>query len=452
MKFKTVLLALGGLLLAVALRAAVVYTYNVSGYLINQPALAYSQSAVIDMKTAGQNGQSIKYIAATSYISSTTIQATSFTDGGVSTNTVTVNSVANLLPVQATATITVNSTSTITNAILYVNGVKLQAFYQWKIGATTAATAKNIAATMNLLSGIQASASSNVVYATATVAGAAGNSITLTERAATDLVLSSSTFLGGVDPASITINGVPLTVGVNVSTTSLDTAAHVAKSFSDAIMATPSLSAIVKSTWTAGGVIATTSTTAGVNAYNLVCSPTASLTRGGATYSGGSAPAWSLNGTSITKTAHGFATGLPVLYTTDTLAISGLTNATTYYVSVVDANHFALATTSTGAIAGSGIVLASTSTAGPHTYTLTPTPIAGTFGFQWESSDDASTWTASQISGVNVSSVTFATPWTAATGSWDFGQFGHRYIRARATAGTGGAINLQIAVTGRNDY
>ena len=447
MKFKTVLMVLGGLLLAVALRASVIY----SGSIINSPALAYSQTAVIDMKTGGQNGQSIKYLAATSYISSATVSAVTFTDGGVSTNTITVSSVANLLPVQATATITVNSTSTIKNSIIYVNGKRLQAFYQWKIGTTTSVTATNIATTINRLYGVQASASGNVVYATATVAGAAGNSITLTEYAATDLVLSSSTFLGGVDPASVTINGVPLTVGVNVSTTSLDTSTGVAKSFSDAIMANATLSSIVKSTWSAGGVITTTSTAAGVNAYTLVCAPTASLVRGGATYSGGSAPAWSLNGTVITKAAHGLTTGLPVLFT-GTPAIGGLSSGTTYYASLVDVNSFRLSTTSTGAVAGAGIPLTSTTTAGPHTYTLTPTPIAGTFGFQFETSDDASTWTAAQVSGVNVSSVTFATPYTAATGSWDFGRLGHRYIRAKVSAGTGGAVNLQIAVTGRNDY
>ena len=46
---------------------------------------------------------------------------------------------------------------------------------------------------------------------------------------------------------------------------------------------------------------------------------------------------------------------------------------------LVDADNFQLATTSTGAIAGSGIVLTSSSTAGPHTYTLSPLTIAGTF-------------------------------------------------------------------------
>jgi hypothetical protein len=436
-----------GLILALMGVAVGVWATSIvySKYVVNEPALAYSKTYQVDLLTAGKNGRSIDAFAATTAYSSATIANVTFADGGVSTNTLTVADNTGLLGVSATDQITITSTAPLKNMVLFVNGIRLRAFYDWKVGVDTGTTAGNLAKTMNRLPGIAASASGAVVFATATTVGAAANSFTITKNAATGLTIASANFTGGVDNASVTINGKKLTVGIDISTTTLDTSSGTAKAISTAIMGNSALSAIIQSTWTAGGVVSTTSTAAGVNAFTATANPPTHLVWGASTFQGGTAPAWALNGTKITVTNHSLSTGLPILYTTGTLAIGGLTNTTTYFAILYDANTFGLATTSTGAVAGSAIVLTSTSTAGPHTYTLAALPITGTFGFKWQFSDDANTWFD-----FAVSSVTFASPYTAATTSWDFGPVSHRYIRVNESAGTAGGLNVQIAGTGKN--
>ena len=47
--------------------------------------------------------------------------------------------------------------------------------------------------------------------------------------------------------------------------------------------------------------------------------------------------------TTITSSGHGFKTGDKILYTAAGTAVTGLTNGTSYYAKVVDANTFSLA-------------------------------------------------------------------------------------------------------------
>jgi hypothetical protein len=71
----------------------------------------------------------------------------------------------------------------------------------------------------------------------------------------------------------------------------------------------------------------------------------------------------------ITETAHGLATGLPIrLSTTGTLP-AGLATATTYYVIRVDADTIQLATTYANAVAGTNIDITAAAGAGTHTLT-----------------------------------------------------------------------------------
>ena len=435
MKKKSYLTFLGVALFAVAAWATtVVYSKNV----VNDPVLAVNKTYTVDLKTAGNNGRSIDHFSAQAVYSNPAYSSVSFTDGGVSTNQLTVSSASGLAAVASTNTITVTSTSTIINAQIFVQNVRLRAGYDWQVGATTALTATNIATIVNKVAGIHASAAGSVVYATATVAGTAGNAYTLTKVSASGLSLGGATFSGGIDAASIVINGTSLTF------TPVATTTGTAKAISDAIMANSTLSALFHSTWTSSVVYAT-STAVGVNAYACTASPSAKLVWAATTFQNGTAGAWALNGTNISKTSHGLGTGLPVLYSTGVVAISGLTNQTTYYAIRVDDNNFKLATSTTNAVAGTAIVLASTSTTGPHTYTVAPLAAAGTFSFKWQYSNDGSNWLD-----LSVSSVSFPSPYTASSTAWDFGAVNYRYIRVNELAGTAGAWNLVISGYGTN--
>jgi hypothetical protein len=159
-----------------------------------------------------------------------------------------------------------------------------------------------------------------------------------------------------------------------------------------------------------------------------------------------------VNTPTITIASNNFTTGLPVLYSTGTSpAISGLTNQTTYYISVIGPNNngvssrFKLASTSTGAVAGVGIVLASSTTA-TNSYTLAPLAFANTSGggIQLQASNDGSNfvnlttgnWAAA------ISSVTFSS--SGNNTLWDLGPIQYKYLRLKETPPTTGAMNYTV--------
>lgn len=443
MKKKTLLCVLGGLLVAVAVRAGINYSAN----LVNETAIAYAKRFVLDLKTGGRGGTSIKTVAATAVYSNGTPSSTSFTDGSVGSGTLTVGSTSSLVAVSATNTITVASTTSLKNAILVVQGSGSQQVlrqgYQWSVGATPTATATSIAAILNRVSGIQASSAGSVVYATATVAGTAGNAFTLSKISAANLTLGGGTFAGGVADAFVQIGGITLTRGANwaVGASTALTAANIA----NAVRANSTLNALVSPS-TSSAVVTITAKAVGVAGNLSLASGPGSLTNSGVAMTGGTDSAYVVNATSIHKTAHGLTTALPVLYTS-TVTLTGLTTGTTYYAYRVDADNFKLSDTSTGAVAGVGFrTLASGSTAGPHTFTLAPLSIAGTFGFKWQVSDDNATW-----SDMSVSSVTFGSPYTSGNANWDFGTVGHRYVGVLVSSGTAGGMAVTVGVTGRNN-
>lgn len=90
----------------------------------------------------------------------------------------------------------------------------------------------------------------------------------------------------------------------------------------------------------------------------------------------------------LTKTAHGFKTGLKVRVSTTTTLPSPLLAATDYFVIEVDANKFKLAASLNDANAGSAINITTT---GTGTHTVTPTALAGA-NYQKQVSVDGSTW------------------------------------------------------------
>ena len=60
---------------------------------------------------------------------------------------------------------------------------------------------------------------------------------------------------------------------------------------------------------------------------------------------GGTNSAYIINTPTITIASNNFTTGLQVLYSTGTVAIGGLTNQTTYYVSVIRPNNNGVSST-----------------------------------------------------------------------------------------------------------
>lgn len=76
----------------------------------------------------------------------------------------------------------------------------------------------------------------------------------------------------------------------------------------------------------------------------------------------------------ITETAHGFKRGLKGQFTTTGGLPAGLSAATDYFVIVVDANTYKVATSLANAQAGTAVDI---TTQGTGTHTFTPTSIAG---------------------------------------------------------------------------
>jgi len=158
-----------------------------------------------------------------------------------------------------------------------------------------------------------------------------------------------------------------------------------------------------------------------------------------------------LNTPTITITNNGFTTGLQVLLTTGTVTISGLTNQTTYYISLINPNNlgvsntFKLSSSLANAVAGTGIVLASSS-AVTNRYTLAPLAFSNTTGggIQLQASDDGTNfvnvttgnWAAA------ISSVTFASGGNNTL--WDLGPIQYKFLRLKETPPTAGAINYTV--------
>lgn len=91
-----------------------------------------------------------------------------------------------------------------------------------------------------------------------------------------------------------------------------------------------------------------------------------------------------------TKTAHGMKTGLKVQVSNSGGALpAGLSGATDYFVIVIDANTFKLASSLVNANAGTAIDL---TTAGTGTQTITPTALAGCT-VKYQGSVDGTNWT-----------------------------------------------------------
>ncbi len=106
----------------------------------------------------------------------------------------------------------------------------------------------------------------------------------------------------------------------------------------------------------------------------------------------------------VTSTAHGCKTGQATVVSTTTTLPAPLT-ATTYYMIVIDANTFYLATTLANALAGTKIDITDT---GTGTHTQTPAALAGG-SYTLQQSNDLVNW-STDVAAVNITSAAVMAP------------------------------------------
>lgn len=346
------------------------------------------------------------------------------------------------------------------NQSISFNGIKAYNGIEWTdASGTSSGTAASIAAWLTRYSVVTATSSGSVVYATATVAGLAGNSFTLTSST-NNLTIGFAAFVNGQDNASVSVNGRTYTAGVNFST---GTTAQTATNLATAVNATSATFNVVAAA--ASNVVYGTSTVVGTASNYALTSSTQNalklsvpvvVTGPSATgvMTGGLNTAFARNSALITIPSTTLTRGMQVLYTTGTIAINPLSNQTTYYVIPVDANTISLALTSTGAVAGLPIVITSsaTSTTG-HTYTLAPLPfIQGSAAAKWEVSNDGVNWQQYLVTSANVAvpTNTFAAVNPSTTTIQDFGFVDYGFLRYNVTAPSQGGVNLKVILNSKD--
>ena len=455
----------GAALLALAVIAqAAVRKYSET--LVNETALSYDKNFTVDSYS---NFDDVSFQAV---YSTATVSAVSFTDGRVSTGTITVASLASLSTAPASVSITISSNNpTAANnsadgTVLTLNGVRYVAgpAGKWQWGGSASLSATALATAIAADGVFNTSSVGSVVWATTTLTGAYLNSWAvgtssagvLSIRGVTTPTALTSTLTGGQDNASLAINGSRLVA--NRDFYPITSVSAAATAIAAAINANAYILPYVKAA-AAGAVVYSTSTGVGAaTTYSLYSSTQAGLTidgtvvadsAGGATGAlrGGADAAYAYNSGTINIPSHRLATAYPVwLSTAAGFGITGLTGNVTYYAIPVDSNNLKLAATSTGAVAGSYITLLSTSVVGPHTFTLNPQTYsiaAGTPTFIWYASNDGSTFT--QIP--DVSSITWT---TSAAGSqlWDFSPAVYRYYRLAITKPGTGGMNISVTANG----
>ena len=137
-----------------------------------------------------------------------------------------------------------------------------------------------------------------------------------------------------------------------------------------------------------------------------------------------------------TASAHGFTTGLKGQASTTTTLPAGLSAATDYFVIVLTANTFKLATSLANALAGTAIDITDAGT-GDHTFT--PTSIAGG-SIKLQKSNDRTNW-SDEGSATNV---------TADSSVWlEKDRPGFRYARVYLTL-TAGRMSASVNVLAKS--
>lgn len=331
-----------------------------------------------------------------------------------------------------------NATFTITNRLgvpaIFTQGI------QWNQLDVSSNTAVSILNAINATPGgfVASTPTTTSVLINSVSNGTIHNAAMLTTSTGA-LTAASTLFTGGQDNQFISINGIVLTQGKDWFV--LGNTTGTANSIASAINSNSSLSSIVIATNSiSGSIVYTTATATGVNAYGLFSS-TAALSISSNTLRGGQNSAINITSDEITIPNHGLGTGMQVLYTsaTATVGIPPLLNGATYFIIAVDANNVRISTSASAALANIYQNLTSSTTTGPHNFTLTPLALTGTPTITWQEGNDGNNWST-----VNASTTTsFVSPYAPTSTFWDFGTVTARYLRATVSVGVGG-VNTTI--------
>lgn len=441
---KKILITISSLLLfsAVLVQAGRI-VYN--SKLVNEPALAYNNSYILDLGSSESPSGEIDYLSMQAVYSSATISTVSLLDGKVSTGTLTVNSVATLSSAAASSYLTISSTNGIRGMYLTYNGLRITegSDWYWNYYSTNVAVSIKNAINTMFTNVVASTGGGSIVFATQTVMGTFGNNYKFASQLPAKI--STVAFSGGRDSCYVGVNGVYLQNGIDW--TALATASATARAISNAFMANTSISSLITSTWTSGGVVFATSTVGLNTKYSLTSSnPVAISTSNGGKLYGGLATAISTNTSSFFKNSHGLTNGLQVLFTGATPP-SNLANQTTYYAIAVDVDHFKLASTLAKATTTvpTAIVISTQATWGDNTYTFAPLALSNTsITLNWQASNDGANWSNMAIEGVIVSTTTDDNT------MWDFENLNCRYIKLNVTGITSGGLNLVVTGRGKN--
>jgi hypothetical protein len=377
--------------------------------------------------------------------STATPSASSVSDGGFSSTTLTVANYSALHGQGAYGTITLtdgkNNTS-ITTATVTLGSKVFKEGTHWNLLESSTATMASLAAAIDADWEYSATASSNVITITYGSVGTKANTYAMTASTGV-LECSASTLSSGQPYSYLNINGTALTEGTDY--TAATSSGATAASISDAINANATLSAIVTASTPSAGVIQVVSNTSGVNLYAVSVSSPAALTPWKYRFYGGSSSDISVSADTFNETAHGFSTGLPVLLSTvsNSVAPTGLVRETTYYAIAVTANKYQLSDTSTGAVAGLDIDI--TAVNGGGTFTITPITFAkGSCGWYWEGSNDGTNF--KDLTSAAISSTTYSTD---GSDLWNFTDYAYKYLRLYFTGPTYGGLNLAVTLNGK---
>lgn len=350
-----------------------------------------------------------------------------------------------LISSQAFVTINIVSTTTILGDAVTLNGTVFREGVNFSVGASSGATATNLSARIDAHPDFVSTVLGSSVTVRYVIYGTSGNGLPATTSDVTSMTVSSSVFSGGVPQNAISINGTTLTetVSFNANSSSATTASNVVV----AINANTSLNTqvIASSSSATPGIVTVKAIAPGYSNYSLASSTTGFLTSGG--FPGGLASDVDLANDIITKVSHRLTTGLPVLLVTVAgTAPTGLVTGTTYYAIKLNDDRYALATTSTTAVAGTKIDITAVTDSATTDVRPAALIIGQGNGFSWQASNDNVNFTS--LSTVTYSTVTYS---AAGNSIWDFGEFGYKYLRVNYVAPTQGSISLSVKIYGRKD-
>jgi hypothetical protein len=191
-------------------------------------------------------------VAVLALLCSATLNSHATDDGTPSTGSFTVVNVAPLASATATGNATVLDTATIRGTRLNIGAYTFTAGIDYAVGATTNATAANLAAAITASAApvTAAAVGTNVVTLTADNVGSLYNAVTLKTSSSGDLSVSGATLTGGQNNASIAINAVSLVQGRDWFIQ--DVASNTAVNLAAAINHNGPIHNLVEATWLGG--------------------------------------------------------------------------------------------------------------------------------------------------------------------------------------------------------